>query len=544
MTADATNTQAGIRPGAAASPIVEMHELRKEFPGVVAVADASVDIYSGTVHVFAGENGAGKSTLMKMLAQVERPTSGSILLGGEPLPYHGPRYALSRGIAMVHQEIALAPHLTVAANLWLGREAGRYGWLDRTSERKRAANLLRRVGLDLSPSVRAGQLPVALQQLVEIAKAIDVDARVLIMDEPTATLTEREVEDLMGIIAELKAQGMAILWISHRLDEIGDLADTVTVMRDGKVVATRAAAELEHDELVRLMVGREVKNLYPKPHVEIKDAVLRVEGLTKRGVLEDVDMSVHAGEIVGLAGLIGAGRTELAKAVFGAEPPDRGTVSVDGEVVNPRSPSAGIAVGIGYLTEDRKGEGLALQLGIDKNITLANLPMKFGFLNRREEHGRAEARRQQLRIRTPSVRRLVRTLSGGNQQKVVVAKWLETDARVLFFDEPARGVDVGAKAEMFEVIGDLAAQGKAIVLISSYLPELLNMCDRIIVLREGRVAGEVKAEEFSEERIVALATSQGGPSHAEEQPARPTASSDASPETTLSEPHTSGASEE
>lgn len=491
-------------------PVVEFRGVRKEFAGVVAVRDASVRIQPGTVHVFAGENGAGKSTLMKLLAQVEKPTAGTILLDGEPMPFHGPRYALRHGIAMVHQEIALAPHLTVAQNLTLGREPGRLGFVDRAAENRRAAGLLARIGLDLSPTVRVGRLPVAVQQLVEVAKAVDVDARVLIMDEPTATLTEREVTDLFRIIAELKRAGLAVIFISHRLDEIGALADAVTVMRDGEIVTTRPAAELDHDALVRLMVGRDIGNLYPKPDVTIGDEVLRVEGLHRAGVLADVSFSVRAGEIVGLAGLVGAGRTELAKAIFGADPPDSGRILVRGKEVRVRSPRRAIAAGIGYLTEDRKREGLALGLGVDQNITMTALPTTACVLRLRTEASIAERRRRELDIRTTSVRRKVRTLSGGNQQKVVVAKWLEAGSRVLLFDEPARGVDVGAKSEMFEVIGELARRGNAIVLISSYLPELLNMCDRILVLRAGRIVGEVPRAEFSEHRVVAMATSGNG----------------------------------
>jgi ribose transport system ATP-binding protein len=407
---------------------------------------------------------------------------------------------------MVYQEFALAPHLSVAENLFLGREPSRAGFVSRKAEKERARGLLERVSLDIDPGRLVSTLTVAEQQRVEIAKALAIQAKVVILDEPTATLAEREIEGLFEVIKDLASHGIAILYISHRLDEIFRIADRVTVMRDGKVVTTVPVDELDEQELVRLMVGRDIENLYPKPAVEVGEAVLRVEGLNRGTVLEDCSFEVRAGEILGFAGLVGVGRTELARAVFGADPVDSGRVVLDGREIQIRSPMAAIDAGIGYLTEDRKGEGLALQLGIDQNVTLATLPAWVGLLNLGTERQTAQHRVDQLGIQTPSVRRRVQTLSGGNQQKVVVARWLETKARVLFFDEPTRGIDVGAKAEMFRLIGDQAKDGHAVVLISSYLPELLAMCDRILVMHDGRVAGILPREEFSEERIMALAT--------------------------------------
>jgi ribose transport system ATP-binding protein len=361
----------------------------------------------------------------------------------------------------------------------------------------------------VDPDRLVGTLPIADRQRVEIAKALSGTPRVVIMDEPTAMLTEAEIGDLFGVIEELKAQGIAIVYISHRLDEVAHLADRVTVLRDGKVVQTLPATQVSPQRLIQLMVGRDIDNLYPKPVVEIKDVVLRAEGISRRGKTVDLvncTVAVRAGEIVGFAGLVGAGRTELARAIFGADPPDAGRVLLRGREVRIRSPRQGIAAGLGYLTEDRQGEGLALQLPIDQNITLANVPLRRGIIDLRQERRTALFRREELGIKTPSITRLVRLLSGGNQQKVVVARWLETKAQVLFFDEPARGIDVGAKAEMFDLIGRLAGAGRGIVIISSYLPELLNMCDRIIVLRAGRIAGELAREQFSEERVMQLAT--------------------------------------
>jgi ribose transport system ATP-binding protein len=490
----------------AEEPIVRLRGVSKEFPGVLAVDGVDLEILPGEVHVVAGENGAGKSTLMKLLSQVERPSSGEIELSGETMDFHGPRYAQALGIAMVYQEFALAPHLSVAEDLFMGREPGRFGFVSRGAETEQARELLGRVGLHTNPDRLAGGLTVAEQQRLEIAKALAIDARIVIMDEPTATLAEREIEDLFGVIRGLIADGIAILYISHRLDEIFRIADRVTVMRDGHVVDTLPTNEIDEDKLVRLMVGREVGNLYPKPEAEIGEVLLRVSGVSRSDVLEDCSFEVRSGEILGFAGLVGAGRTELARAVFGADPVDSGTVELEGATLNITNPQNAIEAGVGYLTEDRKGEGLALQLGVDQNITLANVPGRFGFINLGAERRIARRRRDELNIRTPSIRRSVQLLSGGNQQKVVVAKWLETKAKVLFFDEPARGIDVGAKAEMFGLIGDLAKEGRGIVLISSYLPELLNMCDRILVMREGEVAGIIPREEFSEERVISLAT--------------------------------------
>jgi ribose transport system ATP-binding protein len=487
-------------------PVVRLRGVSKEFPGVLAVNGVDLEILPGEVHAVAGENGAGKSTLMKLLSQVERPTAGEMEISGETVSFRGPGHAQSLGVAMVYQEFALAPHLSVAENLFLGREPARAGLINRGREKEEAIELLRRVGLEVDSARLVSSLTVAQQQRVEIAKALAIDAKVVIMDEPTATLAEKEIEELFGVIRDLASRGIAILYISHKLDEIFRITDRVTVMRDGKIVSTMPTEELDEDRLVRMMVGRQLENLYPKPEVEIEEVILRVEGISRGNFLQDCSFDVRGGEILGFAGLVGAGRSELARAVFGADPIDSGTVELEGKQLNIKNPRAAIDSGIGYLTEDRKGEGLALQLGVHENTTLANLPTRAGVLNLKAELRTTRQRRDELNIRTPSLRRKVQLLSGGNQQKVVVAKWLETRARVLFFDEPARGIDVGAKAEMFGLIGDLAREGRAIVLISSYLPELLNMCDRIVVMRQGRIAGELRQEEFSEERIITLAT--------------------------------------
>ncbi|WP_019853574.1 sugar ABC transporter ATP-binding protein [Actinopolyspora mortivallis] len=491
-------------------PRARLLRVSKRFPGVDAVTDVSLDVFAGEVHVLAGENGAGKSTLMKILAQVDAPTSGGIEIDGVPVAHRGPAHARRLGVSMVHQEFALAPDLTVAENLFLGHEPGRLGWIRRRVERARARRLLSRVGLDVRETRTVRTLSTAQQQRVEIAKALAVDTGLLVLDEPTASLTEQESAELFTVLRSLTATGTAVCYVSHRLDEIFTIGDRVTVLRDGSVVTTRPVGELDQAALVRSMVGRDVENLYPRVFREPGPVRLRVRGLERAEAVRGVDLSVRAGEILGLAGLIGAGRTELARAVFGAEPATAGRLTLDGRDLRVRSPREAMAAGIGYLTEDRKGDGLALQLGVDVNITLGAPPTRGGLIDLRAERDEAEHYRDRLGIRTPRVNSPVRLLSGGNQQKVVLARVLRTGAGVLFVDEPGRGMDVAAKSEMFRQLDELAAEGRAIVLISSYLPELMNMCDRVLVLRAGRVAGELDRVEFSERRLVALATGAGG----------------------------------
>jgi ABC-type sugar transport system ATPase subunit len=411
---------------------------------------------------------------------------------------------------MVHQELALFPHLSVVDNLSLGREPGLL--LKRRGELREARALLEQVGLSVSPHRLVSALSVADQQLLEIAKALAVDAKVVIMDEPTASLSSAEIGVLFDVVERLRAEGIAVLYVTHRLEEIFQLADRVTVMRDGRLVRTAATSEIDETGLVSSMVGRDLTNLYAKPRVEPGAVVLSVRHLRRKGALHDCSLDVRAGEIVGIAGIVGAGRSELMRAVYGAEPADGGTIEVDGRRVSPRSPREGMKAGIMYVTEDRKRDGLLLNRSITENITLARVPGAYGTVSRRRDNEIARRRVEGLRIRTTSTERRVRLLSGGSQQKVLLARGLETDARVMIFDEPARGIDIGAKAEVFALIARLAEQGKAILMISSYLPELLNMCDRIVVMKDGRIAGEVEREAFSELRIAELATSARGAS--------------------------------
>lgn len=488
-----------------ASFVAEFRSVSKSFPGVKAVTDVNLGIRPGEVHAVCGENGAGKSTLMKLLMQLERPDNGEIRVGDESVDFRGPRYAQQLGIAMVHQELALAPHLSVMDNLFLGRENGRL-ILRRRAEETTARGLLDRVGLRLNPLRSASSLSIAEKQLVEIAKALEVDAKVTIMDEPTATLTEEEITRLFSVIDRLRTEGVTVVYITHRLEEIFRLADRVTVMRDGQIVTTVNVDELDERRLVRHMVGRDLESLYPKPRVDIGGTLLRATGISVPGVLHDCSLEVHAGEIVGLAGIVGAGRSELARAIFGAEFTASGHVEIGGREITPRSPSEGIREGLAYVTEDRHGDGLALNLSVAQNITLLDPPGPGLLLSLTREREIAQNQCHALGIRAASIHQPVQLLSGGNQQRVMLARWFRLNARVIFLDEPTRGIDIGAKAQVFELAGRLVEDGKGVVLISSYLPELMNMCDRIVVMRDGRTVGQVDRREFSEEKIVGLAT--------------------------------------
>lgn len=485
--------------------VAELCSVSKSYPGVQAISEVSLGIRPGEVHAICGENGAGKSTLMKLLMQLERPDNGEIHVGEVRVDFRGPRYAQKLGIAMVHQELALAPHLSVADNLFLGREGGRRV-LRLREEAEAARGLLDRVGLRLDLHRAASSLSIAERQLVEIAKALSVDARVTIMDEPTATLTGEEIERLFGVVERLRAEGIAVVYITHRLEEIFRLADRVTVMRDGQVVTTANVNELDERRLVRHMVGRDLENLYPKPRIDIGRTLLQATGISVPGVLNNCSLEVHAGEIVGLAGIVGAGRSELARAIFGAAPAVLGRVEVDGREITSRSPREGIKRGLAYLTEDRHGDGLALNLSVAQNITLLDPPGPGLLLSLKREREIARDQCRALGIRAASIHQPVELLSGGNQQRVMLARWFRLNARVVFLDEPTRGIDIKAKAQVFELAGRLVEDGKGIVLISSYLPELINMCDRIVVMRDGGTVGQVHRSEFSEERIVGMAT--------------------------------------
>jgi ribose transport system ATP-binding protein len=492
------------------TPLLQMNGISKSYPGVQALNNVDFEVEAGEVHALVGENGAGKSTLMKILAGAEPRDSGEILLNGRPVGDLTPQKALELGIGMVHQEFNLVPYLSAAENIFLGREPRSRipGFIDFKTMYREAQRIVDSLGANFDVRRPVASLSVAQQQMVEIAKATSQNAVIIAMDEPSATLTEHELESLFHLIRSLKASGIGIIYISHRLEEISQIADRVTVLRDGQLVGTRRVSEVSREDLIRMMVGRELKDMIPKQPAPIGGEVLRVEHLSRAGVLHDINLTVRAGEILGIAGLVGAGRTELARAIFGADPIDSGKIYLFGQEVKITSPQAAIRHGIGLVPEDRKQLGLVLQMVVRENISLANLKELSiaGFVNRRRERTAADQFVRELRIRTPSVEQKVRNLSGGNQQKVVLAKWLFTRSKVLIFDEPTRGIDVGSKVEIYQLMNELAAKGVAIIMISSELPEILGMSDRILVMHEGRIAGELSREEATQEKIMHLAT--------------------------------------
>ena len=479
----------------------------KGFPGVQALQDASLEVEPGEVHVLLGENGAGKSTLMKVLCGQYMADDGNISFANRTIAPESPIDAERFGLVMIHQELNLIPGLTVAENIFLGHEPTQGGLILGDVMRQTSTELLRRVGCEVDPDVQVASLSVAEQQLVEIARALKEKARLLVMDEPTAALADHEIEALFDVIRGLGRDGVPVIFISHRMREIFAIGDRVTVMRDGLTVGTREVEKTDVDELIRLMVGRTIDEQIAKREVKIGKPVLEVEDLTREGVLSPISLSVGAGEIFGVAGLMGSGRTELARAIFGADPIDAGTVSVGGETLPAQDPAASIAAGLGFLTEDRKQQGLVLQMSVADNITLTNLNelSRYGFLDISAERERAGELVDKLHIRTTSLDQEAVNLSGGNQQKVVLARWLAAGCRVLLFDEPTRGIDVGAKAEIYELIGELVERGVAVVLISSEMPELLGLADRVAVMHEGTLQGILNRDEANQERIMELA---------------------------------------
>jgi ribose transport system ATP-binding protein len=492
------------------APLLEMRGVGKTFPGVRALSDVSLTLEAGEVHVLVGENGAGKSTLMKILAGAIQADEGEIFIDGARVKIATPQEARRLGIGMIYQEFTLVPQLTVPANISLGREPTRAGFVDARAVRARSDEVLGELGVELPAHAPVSTLSVGQQQAVEIAKALATKARIIVMDEPTAALSGRELERLFEIIGRLRAGGAGIIYISHRMEELARIADRVTVMRDGKVVETRDAAKFPAEEIVEAMVGRRLASQFPElPHLSPGAAIrLDVRDLTRAGAFTDVSFSVGVGEIVGLAGLVGAGRTEIVRAIAGADAIDRGDVRIDGAAVRSGRIGESIAAGVAFITEDRKAQGLVLGMTVRENVTLAHLGE---FVDRdllidlaRE---RAATRRMidELQIRTPGTEQLARNLSGGTQQKVVLAKWLLGEARVLLFDEPTRGIDVGAKAEIYKIMIELAARGAAIVMVSSDLPEVLGMSHRVLVVRDGRIAAEFPRAEATPDRVIAAA---------------------------------------
>jgi ribose transport system ATP-binding protein len=498
-------------PEAVGDLLVEMDGISKDFPGVHALRDCRFDLRRGEVHALVGENGAGKSTLMKILAGVYRMDAGRIRVKGVDADIPTPRAAQQLGISIIHQELSLMPNLTAAQNIFIGREPrGVLPFLlDDRALNRNAQALFDQLHLKLDPQTKVANLAVAQQQMVEIAKALSYKAEVVIMDEPTAALTETEIDELFRIIRKLRETGVGVVHISHRLEELKRISDRVTVMRDGQYIATVDTKGATIDQIIRMMVGRTIFEEAPELHATDPEVVLDVRDLSRGRAVRHVSFNLHRGEILGFAGLVGAGRTEVARAVFGADRADSAEISVKGRVAHIKSPGDAVRRGIGYLSEDRKRFGLALSMDVETNIVLATFRrflQAFGRIDAGRTRSTALQRVERLAIKTPSIRQKVRNLSGGNQQKVVIAKWLTADTDILIFDEPTRGIDVGAKSEIYHLLNELAQQGKAIIMISSELPEILRMSHRIIVMCEGRITGELSGAGATQEQIMTYAT--------------------------------------
>lgn len=493
------------------NPILQMENITKEFVGVKALKNANLDLYPGEVHALVGENGAGKSTLMKILTGIHQKDSGKITFLGQEVNFKNPKEAQENGVIIVHQELNMMNHLSVAGNIFIGREQKKLGfWLDDKSLEKETKNLFQKLGIYINPKEIIENLTVGKQQMVEIAKAISYNAKIIVFDEPTAALTEHEIKELFRLISELRHKGVGMIYISHRMDEIKAITDRVTVMRDGEYIGTLRTKDTTKDEIISMMVGRTIYEDPKEASTVPPDApvVLKAASITVSPSVKDVSFSLKKGEILGFAGLMGAGRTELARAIFGADKMEKGALFLKGERVNLKSPIDAVKHGIGYLSEDRKRYGLALNLDVADNSVLSNLKQfsNLGFLQDAKIQSTAKEYAQKLKTKTPSVHQKVQNLSGGNQQKVVIAKWLIKNCDILIFDEPTRGIDVGAKSEIYALMNELAKQGKSIIMISSELTEVLRMSDRVIVMCEGRITGELDISEANQEEIMRLAT--------------------------------------
>ena len=492
--------------------VLEMHKITKSFPGVKALDGVNLQVRAGSVHVLVGENGAGKSTLMKILSGEHAVDAGEIFFKGVQLTHQNTRAALELGIAMIHQELSPVLDMTIAENIFLGREPMRSRWLNLFVDFERMAHetqaLLDRLGLPYRAGQKMRELSIAGMQLVEIAKAISRNAALVIMDEPTSAISDTEVAMLFRQIADLKARGVAIIYITHKMDEIFQIADDITIIRDGQYVGSGKAADYDQNSLIGLMVGRTISSIFPKETVAIGEVALSVRGATRHGVFQNISFEVRKGEILGLAGLIGAGRTEVVRAIFGLDPLDAGEVWLHGQQLDLKKPTDAIRHGIAMVSEDRKAEGLVLCRSVQENISLANLE-KFApglFLDLKAEAESGQKMRNMLQIKTANLNTVVGTLSGGNQQKIAIAKWLLRDLTVLILDEPTRGIDVGSKSEIHRLMTQFAKQGLAIIMISSELPEILGMSDRVVVMQEGKMRGELDRTDATQENIMALAT--------------------------------------
>lgn len=489
---------------------IEMKGIDKSFGTNQVLKDAGFVLGDGEVHALMGENGAGKSTLMKILTGVYTKDAGQVFVDGKEVDYKNPQEAEKAGIVFIHQELNVLFDLTVEENLFIGKEIKKgFGICDQKAMRKKAEEALKNLGVSISPKEVMSNLSVGQQQMIEICKALMVDAKVIIMDEPTAALTQSETKVLFEVIQNLRKKGVSMVYISHRMEEIFELCDRISVLRDGTYVGTKNIPETNMNEIVKLMIGREIGERYPGRETKIGEEVLRVEGLTKQGVFQDVNFEVHAGEVLGVSGLMGAGRTEIMQAIFGNLPFESGKVSINGKEVKIKSPQEAIRYGIGFITEDRKTEGLLLEKSIEENVALTNLgsiSKSGGVMVKSKEQELSKRAIDELHIRCFGPQHECNNLSGGNQQKVVFAKWIYTDPKILILDEPTRGVDIGAKKEIYTIINQLAAKGVAIIMVSSELPEVLGMSDRIMVVREGVVRGIINKEEANQENVMTLAT--------------------------------------
>ena len=489
------------------TPLLEMKGIGKSFPGVKALEGVNLSVRSGQVHALLGENGAGKSTLIKILSGAYVKDEGQIFWEGQPVAINSPQDAQALGISTIYQEFNLAPHLTIAENIFLGHLPMKGLLVDWATARKRARELLASLGVSLSVDTMTGELSVAEQQLVEIAKALNRQTRILVMDEPSAVLGEKDLEKLFAVVRQLQANGIGIIYISHRLKEIFALADEVTVLKDGRYVDTRRVDTVTMEDLVRLMIGRDLQDVYPRRKGQVGDVLLEVNHINRAGVLNDISFQLRAGEIVGFAGITGSGRTELARVIFGADPYTSGEMRLAGQPYRVHSPADAIRHGVALVTEDRKRQGLLLKLSVTINTTISGLKKlcRLNLIRLRDELSLVQNYIRQLSIKTPGPNFLVVNMSGGNQQKVVLARWLSIGTRVFILDEPTRGIDVGSKAEIYQIMADLADQGVAILMISSELPEVLGMSDRVLVMREGRIAKELSRAEASEEVVMSYA---------------------------------------
>ena len=498
-----------LHPQMQGEELLRVSGISKAFPSVRALDDVRFELRRGTVHALMGENGAGKSTLMKILAGVIQPDEGSIYLKGRRVSLKTPLEALSHGIAMIHQELNLMPSMTVAENVWIRREPlNRLGLVDHARMRRMTQALFDRLNIGVDPDARIGELAVASRQMVEIAKAISYESDVLIMDEPTSALTEREVAHLFEIIRDLRSQGIGIVYITHKMSELFEIADEFSVFRDGKYIGTHASTDVTRDDIIRMMVGREITQMFPKEVVPIGDVVLSVKNLNLKGVFHDVSFEVRAGEILGVAGLVGSGRSNVAETIFGVTPATSGMIEINGKPVTIDSPTTAIRNRMAFLTEDRKDTGCLLILDVLENMQIAVLQDRFvknGFVAEREVTAVCEEMSRKLRVKTPTLGERVENLSGGNQQKVLIGRWLLTNPRILILDEPTRGIDVGAKAEIHRFVTELARDGVAVIMNSSEMPEVLGMSDRIMVMHEGRVTGFLDRAEATQVKVMELA---------------------------------------